>query len=301
MEEMRKSEEDGIWKAAESGDWGYLLHYWGRGGDLNVRMAEPDGRTPLHVAAAGGKVWFVRHAVYYGAEVDEKDGLGRTPLFHAVRTRDVEMVALLCLLDADPNVKNRRGKSPLKLYADDSENFPPEIGKSLTDAVGRFSEAGRFDATIKGWLAKTELEKIAPALKFLGVKTMEDLKGIEVNEIKKHVELNVIEVVLLNRHLRDLEKDVEIPFPPSDMSTKETAVPPSPMPSRSEVEVQRAEGDPSPTEELNEKLRINFEQIRSIFGPGVDTTPRDSSASRMSKKHEDEEKKGEDESKDKRR
>ncbi|NBU62642.1 MAG: ankyrin repeat domain-containing protein [Chlamydiae bacterium] len=50
-----------------------------------------------------------------GAQVDEKDSHGMTPLMHAVERNKKDVVRLLLENGADPNLKNYQGRSPINL------------------------------------------------------------------------------------------------------------------------------------------------------------------------------------------
>ena len=50
----------------------------------SVNAAAYDGRTPLHLAAAGGHLSLVRHIIAGGGQPHARDRWGRTPLADAV-------------------------------------------------------------------------------------------------------------------------------------------------------------------------------------------------------------------------
>lgn len=69
-----------------------------------------EGLTPLHVAARMNRVEIARYMLANGANVNGKDGFGRTAL-HEVKSRD--MAALLISSGANFNAKDRSGHTPL--------------------------------------------------------------------------------------------------------------------------------------------------------------------------------------------
>ncbi|MHB9132518.1 MAG: ankyrin repeat domain-containing protein [Armatimonadota bacterium] len=74
-----------------------------------------DGQTPLHQAAAKGKVDVVEHMLFKGAHVDARTAAGETPLHIAVRNRQLEVVHVLLAHGADINATDHHGCTPLHL------------------------------------------------------------------------------------------------------------------------------------------------------------------------------------------
>jgi len=62
-----------------------------------------------------------------GAQVNEKDSHGRTPLMHAVHQNKKDVVRLLLENGADPNLKDNGGHSAIELTGDN------EMKKLLRD------------------------------------------------------------------------------------------------------------------------------------------------------------------------
>jgi ankyrin repeat protein len=75
---------------------------------------EPKRRMPaLHLAAADGDAERMAMLLSQGADVDARDGEGRTPLHYAAKSGKKEAVKVLLEACADINVKDDNGLSPL--------------------------------------------------------------------------------------------------------------------------------------------------------------------------------------------
>jgi len=67
------------------------------------------GCTPLHRACAVGDPDLVQHILQHGANVEEKDTEGRTPLFYAVRSYSSATVKTVLAHGGDISVRNSQG------------------------------------------------------------------------------------------------------------------------------------------------------------------------------------------------
>ncbi|XP_075263343.1 uncharacterized protein LOC142354891 [Convolutriloba macropyga] len=103
----------------------------------DINMGDYDGRRPLHVAAANGRLEVLRFLILEkGADVNVKDIMGGTPLHDAVKSLNSDAAALLrqygadlCLEDAGSVLCNvvYRGKADLlKLYLEHGAD--PSLG-----------------------------------------------------------------------------------------------------------------------------------------------------------------------------
>ena len=88
------------------------------GADINVRNHK--GKTALHYAAKAGFLKVIELLIENGATLDAPDKDGETPVFDAIRSTikdgEKQRASLEALLvkGANPNVKNRKGLTPLK-------------------------------------------------------------------------------------------------------------------------------------------------------------------------------------------
>ncbi|MEM7402744.1 MAG: ankyrin repeat domain-containing protein [Myxococcota bacterium] len=106
-----------VWhKAAEEGMVSSLraLAAWDK---TYVDVRNHHGHTPLHVAAAGGKVEAVAHLKSLGADVQSRGPLGNTALHLACNNKQLAAASTLLQSGADPNVQNNDGQTPLHVAA----------------------------------------------------------------------------------------------------------------------------------------------------------------------------------------
>jgi len=88
-----------------------------RGADPNIKT-KYDGRTPLHYAAAEGRLAVAVLLLRHGAYIDAKDHYGKTPLYLAVENAHADVVCYLLRKGANPNVRDERGlETPLHVAA----------------------------------------------------------------------------------------------------------------------------------------------------------------------------------------
>ncbi len=89
------------------------------GADINVRNYK--GKTALHCAAKAGFLKVIHLLIEKGALIDAPDNNGETALFEAIRSTlkngEKQRAALEALLikGANPNMKNRKGQTPLQV------------------------------------------------------------------------------------------------------------------------------------------------------------------------------------------
>ena len=89
------------------------------GADIDVRNYK--GKTGLHCAAKAGFLKVINLLIEKGATIDASDNSGETALFEAIRStiKDGEKqraaIEILLAKGADPNLKNRKGLTPLQV------------------------------------------------------------------------------------------------------------------------------------------------------------------------------------------
>ena len=99
-----------------------------------------DGETPLHVAALENDVASARKLLDEGAEIDARDTQGQTPLFHATRYHNKEMVDLLIRHGANPFVRDHEGATALNRLL----QSPREQTEDDTSVIRLFLETRGF-------------------------------------------------------------------------------------------------------------------------------------------------------------
>ncbi len=100
------------------------------GADINEK--DQQGETPLYIAAWNGNLQAVEILIKAGAEVNIRDIYGDTPLMAAVDQGNVRIVKELIVAGADVTIKNNDGSTPLH-YAGSSYNGA-EIARILINA-----------------------------------------------------------------------------------------------------------------------------------------------------------------------
>ncbi|MEU6249600.1 ankyrin repeat domain-containing protein [Glycomyces sp. NPDC047010] len=136
-------------EAAGAGDADAAARLLGRGAEVDVRDGE--GRSPLMLAALADHVAAARVLVEYGADPDARDDLGDTPWVTCGVTGSVAMMH--AILDAGPDleVPNRRGGSPLHPA---SERGHADYVREVLAATGIAAYIDRVN--YNGWTALLE-------------------------------------------------------------------------------------------------------------------------------------------------
>eukprot|EP00808_Paulinella_micropora_P029352 g15250.t1 len=88
-----------------------------RRADVHISAVGNNGWQPLHIAGHYGKVDVARLLLAQGAQVNEKDGRGDTPLTLASRNKQAEMVGFLISNGADRNIAGKDGKTATQIIA----------------------------------------------------------------------------------------------------------------------------------------------------------------------------------------
>lgn len=83
----------------------------------------PDGRSALHHAAGwNGSIKEMRRLLYWGADINRRGKLGRTPIFEAVECNNLDHVKFLVEQGADITVVDQNGQNILD-YAEELETW----------------------------------------------------------------------------------------------------------------------------------------------------------------------------------
>jgi ankyrin repeat protein len=107
--------QSGLADRIQSGDRRAALAMIAEGADVN--QAQPDGTTPLHWAAYRVDRDLVAALLERGARADAVNAYGASPLAEAVTVADAELVEMLLDAGADANVANADGQTALMLAA----------------------------------------------------------------------------------------------------------------------------------------------------------------------------------------
>jgi ankyrin repeat protein len=101
--------------AAADGRLDEVARLLAAGADANAQ--DDNGWSPLHFAAQSASAAIVEALLGAGAELDPRDSFGNTPLFKAVFSSkgDGAVIKLLRDAGADPHAANSSGVSPLSL------------------------------------------------------------------------------------------------------------------------------------------------------------------------------------------
>lgn len=94
----------------------------GKGADVNQRNNR--GETPLVVASNMAFAEGVQLLVDHGARVDEPNNTGETPLIAAVHRRDTAMMRILLKAGANPDRSDSSGRSARDYASFDGKNSP---------------------------------------------------------------------------------------------------------------------------------------------------------------------------------
>ena len=105
--------KDSIYTAARLGNIEFVKKHLAAGKDVNSKTKSWN-HTPLHWAVYGGKLDVVKLLISNGANINEKDRNGRTPLFSSVSSDFKEVSKLLISEGANVNAKSDFG-TPLDM------------------------------------------------------------------------------------------------------------------------------------------------------------------------------------------
>ena len=83
--------------------------------ELDITTRDPEGRTPLHLAAWYGYTATVRRMLLQHAEVDARDSKERTPAHWSAFKGYLEVIKLLVENGADVNARDAGGRTVLQM------------------------------------------------------------------------------------------------------------------------------------------------------------------------------------------
>jgi ankyrin repeat protein len=139
-----------VFEAAEQGDASAVRELLANQPEL-VAQTDARGRTLLHVAAAYGHVEICAALTDAGAEVNVADEDSETPLHYAIRRDQLAAAEFLLQRDADTEVRNAYGRTPLLLVARETGNN--EMARLLIAAGADVNVLDRFGASPLGLAA----------------------------------------------------------------------------------------------------------------------------------------------------
>ena len=126
-------------------------------------------------AAYDGNIETVKQAIAAGADVNEKDNIGLTPLHSAAREGHKEIIELLIAAGAEVNAKDKiDGYIPLHLAADEGHKEVVELLIAEGADVNAMDDNG---VTPLDWAIGFQRFEIADLLRKLGGKTRRELKA----------------------------------------------------------------------------------------------------------------------------
>ncbi|XP_069938533.1 inversin-B-like isoform X2 [Cherax quadricarinatus] len=114
--------------------------------DKCLQAKEPEGMTPLHVAAKNGHWMICKELVEAGANIEERDSYGSTPLHWAAKMGFTECCRKLLEHNASINSENSIGNTPLHLlYASGKEK--PDCARLLIEYGADVNAQNKKDKT----------------------------------------------------------------------------------------------------------------------------------------------------------
>lgn len=118
IEQVQKAKEDNsLFEAVEKGDLAQLELLISKGADVNLK--DPNGLTPLHIAAKEGHVDIAAFLIKNRAEVNARAGeYGLTPLHWAAWKGHKRVVEMLIDAGAQVNVHTAAGHTPFRIAVD---------------------------------------------------------------------------------------------------------------------------------------------------------------------------------------
>jgi len=199
-----------IWQAAADGKIDAVKYHLAAGVDVNVKMKNILGTTPLHEAVRKNQKEIVELLIAEGANVNSRDGTGETalyqaahrgylelckllinngadlnistskitmghsPLYFAIRNRHADVAELLITSGADVNIKNGFGESPMDMA----------VHFKLQNIVNLLIEHGAEASALKG---KEKTDETAKPTAFTHMPEI-DLSSLQEEQLKTILE-----------------------------------------------------------------------------------------------------------------
>lgn len=112
-----KSDTVALLQAAEKGDVEMLDRLLAHGMDVKVQAGDPAHSSALHACAKGPSLPTAHFLLSRGADINQRNAFGETPLHVAVssKTHNTAMISYLLSRGADPLATNSLGDSPYAL------------------------------------------------------------------------------------------------------------------------------------------------------------------------------------------
>ena len=95
----KRGEINELFKIIETGDINKLKEY--KYGDIDFKVYDEEGNTPLHKAIKYGDTTFLKNAFRLGASIDMTNKMGRTLLDYACLEKDPNLINFIILYGAD--------------------------------------------------------------------------------------------------------------------------------------------------------------------------------------------------------
>ncbi|RVE65720.1 hypothetical protein OJAV_G00119210 [Oryzias javanicus] len=200
--------------AAAGGHTDCLAAILAHGADLSV--SDASGFTALHVASKNNHVECCKKLVQNKCAVDATDGAGRTALHYAAANGNVQIVQLLCELRCPINLKDADGLTPLLLAA---KHCHSEICCALLDFGADINTPDNTGRTALMVAAESNAVSVVEVLVERGA----DLSAVDLegHDVLHHVKLSNAEAraaltAALNRHHVLSEKSQKQPVQTED-------------------------------------------------------------------------------------
>ena len=132
----------GIWRAADQGNIEAVKKHLDAGVDIHV-LDKKYGFAPLHYAAEGGYKEIVELLLAKGADVNQRDKIGKTPTYWAMRYGRKEVTAILRKHGGKTEIELAPKTSIWNAVAANNIEFVKELLISGEDVNAKFTKGAR--------------------------------------------------------------------------------------------------------------------------------------------------------------